>query len=90
MLRVLLSVLQQIRLFQVAKSVAESRELFYFSQQSLYMLRVLPAQGKLVLQQVTLLPCNFIQPRPQGFSLKKWVGREKALASASHVSPRTP
>ena len=31
-----------------------------------------------------------IQPRPQGFSLKKWVGREKALASAGHVSPRTP
>ena len=30
------------------------------------------------------------QPRPQGFSLKKWVGREKAPASASHVSPRTP
>ena len=30
------------------------------------------------------------QPRPQGFSLKKWVGREKALASAGHVSHRTP
>ena len=30
------------------------------------------------------------QPCPQGFSLKKWVGREKALASADHVSPRTP
>ena len=27
-----------------------------------------------------------MQPRPQGFSLKKWVGREKALASAGHVS----
>ena len=26
-----------------------------------------------------------LQPRPQGFSLKKWVGREKALASAGHV-----
>ena len=25
------------------------------------MLRVLPAQGKLALQQVTSLPCNFIQ-----------------------------
>ena len=25
------------------------------------------------------------QPRSQGFSLKKWVGREKALASAGHV-----
>ena len=25
------------------------------------------------------------QPRPQGFSLKKWVGPEKALASAGHV-----
>ena len=28
---------------------------------------------------------NSPQPRPQGFSLKKWVGREKALASAGHV-----
>ena len=26
-----------------------------------------------------------MQPRSQGFSLKKWVGREKALASAGHV-----
>ena len=26
-----------------------------------------------------------VQPRPQGFSLKKWVGQEKALASAGHV-----
>ena len=25
------------------------------------------------------------QPRPQGFSLKKWVGREKTRASAGHV-----
>ena len=30
------------------------------------------------------------QRRPRGFSLKKWVGRERALASAGHVSPRTP
>ena len=33
------------------------------------------------------------QPRPQGFSLKKWVGEGgggKAPASAGHVSPRTP
>ena len=36
------------------------------------MLRVLP---------------TFQQPRPQGFSLKKWVGGGgKALASAGHVS----
>ena len=28
---------------------------------------------------------EYHQPRPQGFSLKKWVGREKALASAGHV-----
>ena len=28
---------------------------------------------------------KFYQPRPQGFSQKKWVGREKALASAGHV-----
>ena len=38
---------------RVRKVVAESREWFYFLQQNLYMLRVLPAQGKLVLQQVT-------------------------------------
>ena len=30
-----------------------------------------------------LLPLH--QPRPQCFSLKKWVGWEKALASAGHV-----
>ena len=28
---------------------------------------------------------GWLQPRPQGFSLKKWFGREKALASAGHV-----
>ena len=28
---------------------------------------------------------TYARPRPQGFSLKKWVGREKALASAGHV-----
>ena len=39
------------------------------------MLRVLPPRIK-----------TFQQHRPQGFSLKKWVGREKALASAGHVS----
>ena len=33
------------------------------------------------------IPAGTIQPRLQGFSLtiKKWVGREKALASAGHV-----
>ena len=45
------SVLQQISLLPVA----ESREQFYFFQENLYKLRVLPAQGKRVLQQVT---CN--------------------------------
>ena len=44
---------------------------------------VLPAR-------VAIQNTGFGQPRPQGFSLKKWVGREKALASAGHVSPRTP
>ena len=29
--------------------------------------------------------CYHGQPRPQGFSLKRWVGREMALASASHA-----
>ena len=33
---------------------------------------------------------QYLQPCPQGFSLKIWVGQEKALASAGHVSPRTP
>ena len=32
----------------------------------------------------------FYKPCPCGFSLKKWVGQEKALASAGHVSPCTP
>ena len=42
------------------------------------------------LTELTLTLNRSSQPRPQGFSLKKWVGREKALASAGHVSPRTP
>ena len=33
-----------------------------------------------------LTPATQAQPRLQGFSLKKWVGREKALASADHVA----
>lgn len=41
--------LAQIRFLQVA----ESREYLYFLQRNLYTLRVLPAHGKLVLQQVT-------------------------------------
>ena len=34
-----------------------------------------------------LKACRWLicQPRPQGFSLKKWLGREKSLASAGHV-----
>ena len=32
-------------------------------QQNLYMLRILPAQGKLVLQQVTYLKCKAWLPR---------------------------
>ena len=42
----------------------------------------------LLLLRIYLLAVNnlhSLQPRPQGFSLKKWVGREKALASAGHV-----
>ena len=43
-----------------------------------------------ISQKITYLSLSpSSQPRPQGFSLKKWVGREKALASAGHVSPRT-
>ena len=39
---------------------------------------------------VILLPCGTCtQPCPRGFSLKKWVGQEKALALAGHVSPHT-
>ena len=44
----------------------------------------------IIAQSPNLQSIRFKQPRPQGFSLKKWVGREKALASAGHVSPRTP
>ena len=36
-------------------------------------------------QPGSLFSLPLYQPRPQGFSLKKWVGREKALASAGHV-----
>ena len=50
------------------------------------------ASPKCAFHVLTTLPqcLHNLQPRPQGFSLKKWVGREKALASAGHVSPRTP
>ena len=48
-------VLQQMRL---RKLVAETREYFYSLQQNLYMSRVLPAQGKLVLPQVTQIRCK--------------------------------
>ena len=41
--------LAQIRFLQVA----ESEEYFLFLQRNLHTLRVLPAHGKLVLQQVT-------------------------------------
>ena len=37
-----------------------------------------------IFMSMTALIFNW-QPRPQGFCLKKWVGREKALASAGHV-----
>ena len=46
------------------KFVSESSEWFYFFRQNLYMLRVLLAQGKLVLQQVSCMawhPRNFIK-----------------------------
>ena len=36
-----------------SKVAADSREKFYFLQHHLYTLRILLAQGKLVLQQVT-------------------------------------
>ena len=48
-------VLQQMRF---RKLVAETREYFYCLQQNLYMSRVLPAQGKLVLPQVTQIRCK--------------------------------
>ena len=45
---------------------------------------------KWFIATIYLICCIYNQPRPQGFSLKKWVVRKKALASAGHVSPRTP
>ena len=45
--------LQQIRLWKVAKNLLQKVELFYFLRQNLYVLRVLLAHCKLVLQHVT-------------------------------------
>ena len=45
----------------------------------LYVLFYISTKNKITIY------LDFNQPRPQGFSLKKWVGREKALASAGHV-----
>ena len=64
-------IFQQIRLLQVAKICwRKSVEISYtFLQQNLFVLRVLPTQGKPVLQEVTELPCmawlprNFIQSK---------------------------
>ena len=41
---------------------------------------------KCIRQTRPLFLFSSFQPRPQGFSLNKWVGREKALASAGHLS----
>ena len=38
--------------YRLRNVAAESSELFYFLQQNLYMLQVLPAHGRLPLQQV--------------------------------------
>ena len=61
-------------------------------QQRLYSARTLkifsyfsPKKEKKLLDAYWKLSQAIDQPRPQGFSLKKWVGREKALASAGHV-----
>ena len=41
--------------------------------------------GKEPLKRKESIHQSTRQSRPQGFSLKKWVGREKALALAGHV-----
>ena len=41
---------------------------------------------KCIRQTRPLFLFSSFKPRPQGFSLNKWVGREKALASAGHLS----
>ena len=62
-----------------------------------FLLHPLPALllAPFFARSLTLVPRSLLlnrtetlatqQPRPQDFSLKKWVGREKALASAGHV-----
>ena len=44
--------------------------------------------GDVFFDSITLRTASNLVPR--AFPLKKWVGREKALASAGHVSSRTP
>ena len=52
--------------------------------------RVSPFSRGVIFTRARVSLALLSQPRPQGFSLKKWVGWEMALASAGHVSPRTP
>ena len=63
-------VLQQMRL---RKLVAETREYFYSLQQNLYMSRVLPAQDKLVLPQVTQIRSVMRDSRVILSNQKSWV-----------------
>ena len=44
--------------------------------------------GDVFFDSITLRTASNLVPR--AFPLKKWVGREEALASAGHVSSRTP
>ena len=41
-----------------------------------------------VMVMLVMMMMMMMQPRPQGLSLKKWVGREKVLASPGHVHPK--
>jgi len=42
---------------RLPKDLQKEEGSFYFLKQNLFMLRVVPIQGKLVLQQVTSLTC---------------------------------
>ena len=54
---------QFVQCCQLLQKVESTWVYFYLLQQNLYMLRLLPAQGKLVLQQLTKLPCTAWFPR---------------------------
>ena len=69
----------KLRFFKRTQMFSKLRVFFFFRTQVFFKKKLS------FFFKIQLNNAHVIQPRPQGFSLKKWVGREKVLASAGHV-----